>query len=102
MVPICVKHHRQLVGSKHYGSIASGNCSRLYAIAMSIIFPLLVGIVLPALIAEKQNGIFPGPYFCVLNSISFFQVVTLLTEFIFNTNCYCNALWTLYSSLPTP
>ncbi|GBB94465.1 hypothetical protein RclHR1_02360023 [Rhizophagus clarus] len=29
-------------------------------------FTLLVGIVLPALIAEKPNGILPGPYFCVL------------------------------------
>jgi hypothetical protein len=37
-----------------------------YYIAISIIFSLLIGIIPPALIAEKPNGILPGPYFCVL------------------------------------
>ncbi|CAG8540528.1 4052_t:CDS:2, partial [Paraglomus occultum] len=39
---------------------------RKYYIAVSILFPLLVGFVPPAIIAEKPNGILPAAYFCFL------------------------------------
>ncbi|CAI2165751.1 3088_t:CDS:2 [Funneliformis geosporum] len=39
---------------------------RKFYLVMLIIIPILVGIIPPAILAEKPNGILPGPYFCVL------------------------------------
>ncbi|CAG8437537.1 1713_t:CDS:2 [Acaulospora morrowiae] len=43
---------------------------RKYYMTISIVFPLFVGIVPPFLIADKSDGIAPGPFFCVLNKPS--------------------------------
>lgn len=39
---------------------------RKYYIAICIVFPLLVGVIPPFLIAERPDGIAPGPFFCML------------------------------------
>ncbi|CAG8662204.1 11669_t:CDS:2, partial [Scutellospora calospora] len=38
---------------------------RKYYITICVIFPLLIGVIPPFLIAERPDGITPGPYFCM-------------------------------------